>query len=40
LPIGLLALLGVCLIGVGLVTIRRGRAPRPAEATSDDPGGE
>jgi uncharacterized repeat protein (TIGR01451 family) len=41
LPIGLLALLGVCLIGVGLVTIRRGRAPRPAEASPDDhPGGE
>ena len=26
LPIGLLALLGVCLIGVGMVTIRRGRS--------------
>src|SRR5438876_2171929 len=26
LPVGLLALLGVCLIGVGVVTIRRGRA--------------
>jgi uncharacterized repeat protein (TIGR01451 family) len=37
-PLGLLALIGICLIGVGTVTIRRSRLPRPADASHDDGG--